>query len=130
MKLQAFNFIKKRLLHMCFPVNIAKFLGTPVLKNICEGLLLYARCWYFQYFINAFSFFFLLLILQLKFLWLLNSLSLLTDIAHISDSGHITDITRINVFAIITEINPSQLTFTCSKSTIETLENGVKYVQS
>ena len=23
----------------CFPVNIAKFLGTPILKNICKPLL-------------------------------------------------------------------------------------------
>ena len=34
------NLIKKRLQHRCFPVNIAKFLKTPILKNICEGLLL------------------------------------------------------------------------------------------
>ena len=27
-------------------------------------------------------------------------------------------------------VNSSQLTFTCSKSTIETLEKGVKYVQN
>ena len=27
-------------------------------------------------------------------------------------------------------VNNSQLTFTCSKSTIETLEKGVKYIQS
>ena len=38
--LQTCNFIKKRLQHRCFPVNIAKFLRTPVLKNICERLLL------------------------------------------------------------------------------------------
>ena len=29
------NFTKKRLQHRCFPLNIAKFLRTPVLKNIC-----------------------------------------------------------------------------------------------
>ena len=34
------NFIKKRLKHKCFPLNIAKFLRTPTLKNICERLLL------------------------------------------------------------------------------------------
>ena len=34
------NFIKKRLQHRCFPVNIAKFLRTFILKNICERLLL------------------------------------------------------------------------------------------
>ena len=33
------NFIKKRLQHRCFPVNIAKFL-KPILKNIYERLLL------------------------------------------------------------------------------------------
>ena len=27
----------------CFPVSIAKFLRTPVLKNICEGLLLFDK---------------------------------------------------------------------------------------
>ena len=29
-----------RLQHKCFPENIAKFLTTPILKNICEQLLL------------------------------------------------------------------------------------------
>ena len=33
-KLQACNFIKKRLQHRCFPVNIAEFTRTPTLKNI------------------------------------------------------------------------------------------------
>ena len=36
--LQSWNFIKKRLQHGVFPKNIAKFLRTPVLKNICERL--------------------------------------------------------------------------------------------
>ena len=39
--LKACNFIKKRLQHKCFSVNIAKFTRTFVLKNICEQLLLY-----------------------------------------------------------------------------------------
>ena len=38
---QACNFIKKSLQHRCFPVNIAKFLWAPILKNVCERLLLY-----------------------------------------------------------------------------------------
>ena len=38
--LLACNFIKKRLQHRCFLANIHKFLRTPVLKNICERLLL------------------------------------------------------------------------------------------
>ena len=36
--LKACNFIKKRLQHRCFPVNIAKFLRTLILKSIWEGL--------------------------------------------------------------------------------------------
>ena len=38
--LKACNFIKKRLQHRLFPVNIAKFLRTAILKSICELLLL------------------------------------------------------------------------------------------
>ena len=34
------NFIKKRLQRWCFPVNTAKILRTPILKNIWERLLL------------------------------------------------------------------------------------------
>ena len=30
--------VKRRLQRSCFPMNIAKFLRTPVLKNICERL--------------------------------------------------------------------------------------------
>ena len=32
--------LKKSLQHRCVPVNIAKFLRTPTLTNICERLLL------------------------------------------------------------------------------------------
>ena len=38
--LKACNFINKRLQHRVFSVNIAKFLRIPILKNICEPLLL------------------------------------------------------------------------------------------
>ena len=38
--LHACNSIKKRLKHRYFLVNIAKFLRTPILKNICEQLVL------------------------------------------------------------------------------------------
>ena len=34
------NFLKKRLRHRCFPLNIAKFLRVPILMKICEQLLL------------------------------------------------------------------------------------------
>ena len=34
------NFLKKRLQHRCFPVNIAEFLSTLILMKICEQLLL------------------------------------------------------------------------------------------
>ena len=36
----ACNFIKKKLQYGCFPVNFAKFSIAPILKNICEWLLL------------------------------------------------------------------------------------------
>ena len=39
-KISDIDFIKKRLQHRCFPVNIAKFLRTPSLKNICKRLRL------------------------------------------------------------------------------------------
>ena len=35
------NFIKKRLQHMCFHVNIVKFLRASILKNISKRLLKY-----------------------------------------------------------------------------------------
>ena len=34
------QYIKKRLQHRCFPVNLKKFLKTLVLQNICQRLLL------------------------------------------------------------------------------------------
>ena len=37
---KASNFIKKKLQHNCFPVNVAKFLRTPIIKDICKQLLL------------------------------------------------------------------------------------------
>ena len=41
--LKASHFIKKRLQHSCFPVNIAKFIKTPILKNSCKRMLLYIQ---------------------------------------------------------------------------------------
>ena len=38
-----------RLQHTCFPVNIAKFLRTPILKNICERLLLLPKPWLYRF---------------------------------------------------------------------------------
>ena len=37
---QAYNFIKKKIQNRYFPVKFAKFLGTSILKNICQQLLL------------------------------------------------------------------------------------------
>ena len=34
---------KKRLQDRCFPVNIAKFVRTPILKNSCQRLLLIGK---------------------------------------------------------------------------------------
>ena len=44
-KLQAWptTLLKKRLWHGCFPVNFAKFLGTPLLTEQLWWLLLYLR---------------------------------------------------------------------------------------
>ena len=36
--------LKKRLWHGCFPVNVAKFLRTPFLKEHLLWLLLYIPC--------------------------------------------------------------------------------------
>ena len=50
--LQACNFIKKRVQHRCFLGNVAKFLRAPILKNICERLLLsfpFMLVWTFFY---------------------------------------------------------------------------------
>ena len=51
--LQVCNVIKKRLLHRCFPVKFEKFLRTPILKNICEQLLLcidyFIMYWFLQF---------------------------------------------------------------------------------
>ena len=41
--LQTCNFIKKRLKYRCFPVNFAKYLGTPISKNIYKRLLLHLK---------------------------------------------------------------------------------------
>ena len=46
------SFIKKRLQHRCFPVNIAKSARTPNLKNICTRLLLHLFSLSFLYRIN------------------------------------------------------------------------------
>ena len=37
--LQLVLLFRKRLQHICFPINFAKFLRTPILENICERLL-------------------------------------------------------------------------------------------
>ena len=37
------NFIKKKFQHRCFPVKFVKLLRIPILKNICERLLLHSH---------------------------------------------------------------------------------------
>ena len=37
--LQPASFFKKRLQHKCFPVKFPELLRTPILQNICKGLL-------------------------------------------------------------------------------------------
>ena len=41
--LKVCNFLKKGAKHRCFPVNIAKFLRTLILKNIFEKMLVTVR---------------------------------------------------------------------------------------
>ena len=43
--IQSCNFIKRRLQHRCFPMNIATFFRTPVLKKICEQLFKHFPTW-------------------------------------------------------------------------------------
>ena len=38
--LKAYNFLKNRLQHRCFPVKSLKFFRATILKNICKRLLL------------------------------------------------------------------------------------------
>ena len=52
-RLKVCNFIKKGLQHRRFPVKFATFLRKPILKNICERLLVNLAP-YSQYFIVAF----------------------------------------------------------------------------
>ena len=40
---QACNFTKIRLPHRWFPVNFMKLLRTPILKNICQQMLLQTK---------------------------------------------------------------------------------------
>ena len=49
--LKACNFIKKRLQHRYFPVDIAKFLRKPILKNIC----CFCVSFFFYAYINTFT---------------------------------------------------------------------------
>ena len=46
---------------------------------------------------------------------------------YISSSVHFAQICKSNFFAVVRD---TQLTFTCSKSTIKTVKKGAKYVQS
>ena len=41
--LQGAPLLKKRLWHRCFPVNFVKFVRKPILKSICERLLLFCH---------------------------------------------------------------------------------------
>ena len=49
------SLFEKRLQHRCFPVNIAKFLRTPIFTNICERLLSHVFCTQLHIQIKVFS---------------------------------------------------------------------------
>ena len=52
-KLQACNFLKKRLWHRYFPVNFVEFLRTPFLHNTTGQLL--PKRFYIDIYINVFN---------------------------------------------------------------------------
>ena len=54
--------LKERLWYMCFPVNFAKLLRTPILENICKRLI--------YLFIYLFIYFFIYLFIYLFILYL------------------------------------------------------------
>ena len=106
--------LKKKLWHSCFPVNFAKLLRTPILKNICKRLLMsLSRQFCYLSIIYA--------VCHLYFKdWLLRQQIL----CKFSSCLLCEDLTENCLKLSVTE------TFTFSKSTIETLENVVKYIQS
>ena len=53
--LEPCNFLKKRLQHRCSPVIVAKYLRTPVLKNICERLFKRYPTWINNITVEIFS---------------------------------------------------------------------------
>ena len=55
--LEAFNFIKKRLQHRCFPVNFVKFIKTPILKNIYKRSVNLFRVFLYHDFLTLLQFF-------------------------------------------------------------------------
>ena len=100
---QTCNFIKKRLQHRYFFANIEKVTTRSILKNICKRL----HCWK-MFCENVF---------QIR-TWQ-KKLLMTSCVKGCSNQS------RLNKILPIT-----QLTFTCSKSTIETLEKEVKCVES
>ena len=51
--LQVCNYIKKRFQYRCFPAKFEQFLKTPILKKICEWLLLkWSNFLQFQFFLQ------------------------------------------------------------------------------
>ena len=81
--LETYNFIQKRLQHRCFPVSIAKFLRTPISKNVYKRLLLLVVIYCIKTRLT-FSFilkhkttlFYLLLFVFIRFIIRCNSISL------------------------------------------------------
>ena len=41
----------------------------------------------------------------------------------------LVDLTELNSLSLTSNVEPTQLSFACSKSTIETLQKGVNYIQ-
>ena len=69
-----------RLQYKCFPMKFTKFLRTPILKNICERLLLWFETWHTLW--HNFIFFLLFYLIPqqiLKFLFIFHFVKLIAS---------------------------------------------------
>ena len=128
--MQAFrpaSFLKKEIPTQVFPVDIAKFLRLPILKNICERLLP-------DYFNGSLthrpndlrSIFFYSLRLQGPSPWPSYILLFFFFILLLSWTETRPAFENLRQIPLMSQL--TQPVFTYSKLTIETLEQGMKYV--
>ena len=131
-------FIKKRLWHSCFPVNFAKFLRTTFLPNTSGRLLLFYWM-YYQLWIRFYKMVYTQVIITRMWQWnpyestvskLLRSFCKHKVIFHFYENSSLIQHQRLKWEKKGANIALSKPAFICSKLTIETLVQSVKYVQS